>query len=268
MELRRLILGISIVVASSNLAIADVEPGEPRYELLLDGTIAAVGAAGWIASERLVDLSPSSCRWCASNVLDAGARNSLRWSDPEPAHKASNVAAFVATPVCTLSVSLIAAVEAGDRDEILEDGLILAEATAVGAIVHQIVKFSVAREQPYAHDLTPEERVRRGIRHRNTSFYSGHTASAFTIAVGAGTLAAMRGYDRQEWVWGVGLAAATTTGYLRLASDRHYLTDVLAGAAIGSAIGLIVPYYLHPPSAPQLEAPAMTPTAFSVGSSW
>jgi membrane-associated phospholipid phosphatase len=28
------------------------------------------------------------------------------------------------------------------------------------------------------------------------------------------------------------------TGYLRIAADRHYATDVLAGAAVGTGVGL------------------------------
>ena len=46
------------------------------------------------------------------------------------------------------------------------------------------------------------------------------------------------------WVWGGCLAAASTTAYLRYAAGRHFLTDVLAGAAIGSLTGWLVPH-LH-----------------------
>ena len=37
------------------------------------------------------------------------------------------------------------------------------------------------------------------------------------------------------------MTLAAGVGYLRIASDTHYLTDVLAGAAVGTAFGVLVP---------------------------
>lgn len=37
------------------------------------------------------------------------------------------------------------------------------------------------------------------------------------------------------------MAAATTTGVLRIVSGRHFTTDVLAGAALGALTGWLVP---------------------------
>ena len=34
-------------------------------------------------------------------------------------------------------------------------------------------------------------------------------------------------------------------GYLRIAADKHYLSDVLTGALVGSAFGVAMPYFLH-----------------------
>jgi membrane-associated phospholipid phosphatase len=41
------------------------------------------------------------------------------------------------------------------------------------------------------------------------------------------------------------MALAATTGYLRIAGDEHHLTDVLAGAAAGTAVGIALPRLLH-----------------------
>jgi hypothetical protein len=38
---------------------------------------------------------------------------------------------------------------------------------------------------------------------------------------------------------------AGTTGYLRVASDQHYVTDVMVGAAVGSLSGFLVPWLFH-----------------------
>ena len=68
---------------------------------------------------------------------------------------------------------------------------------------------------------------------------------AFSIAVSAGTVASMRGYRWAPLVWATGLTLGATTGYLRMAADRHYFTDVVTGAVVGSAVGFAVPYLLH-----------------------
>jgi membrane-associated phospholipid phosphatase len=35
--------------------------------------------------------------------------------------------------------------------------------------------------------------------------------------------------------------SAAACGWLRIASDNHWLTDVVAGAAVGTAVGLTLP---------------------------
>jgi len=64
----------------------------------------------------------------------------------------------------------------------------------------------------------------------NNSFPSGHTAVAFASAT---TM-----YIRYGWEWGVpAYALATLTGAARVAADKHYWWDALAGAAIGGGSG-------------------------------
>jgi hypothetical protein len=60
----------------------------------------------------------------------------------------------------------------------------------------------------------------------------------------------------REWVWGTGLALATTTGVLRVMSDQHYATDVIAGMATGALLGWLVPR-LHKPD-PVAVTPRVT----------
>ena len=65
--------------------------------------------------------------------------------------------------------------------------------------------------------------------------------AAATRAVKPGRLAQLRGDAAWPWVYGIGFSAAAATGYFRMAADKHWLTDVLAGAGTGTAIGLVVP---------------------------
>lgn len=64
------------------------------------------------------------------------------------------------------------------------------------------------------------------------SFFSGHSSSAF---VGAGLLCTMKKHCTEA------LVVAGLTGYLRMAADKHYLSDVVIGAGIGYAFGRYIP---------------------------
>ena len=48
-------------------------------------------------------------------------------------------------------------------------------------------------------------------------------------------------------IFGSGLLLGATTGYMRMAADKHYMSDVLVGAGMGSLIGFVVPYTFHRP---------------------
>ena len=73
----------------------------------------------------------------------------------------------------------------------------------------------------------------------NLSFPSGHTATSFTNA----SLLYYEYKDSNLWYASSGFLFATATGILRIANNKHYTSDVLAGAGIGLASGLIVSYW-------------------------
>lgn len=71
------------------------------------------------------------------------------------------------------------------------------------------------------------------------SFPSGHTAIAFTNAA----LLYQEYKDSNFWYASSGYVFATATGILRVANNKHFTSDVLAGAGIGLASGILVSYY-------------------------
>lgn len=62
-----------------------------------------------------------------------------------------------------------------------------------------------------------------------TSFPSGHTATAFAAA----EWLRMEYRHRSPWIGIAGYAVATSVGMLRLYNNRHWVSDVVAGAAVG-----------------------------------
>ena len=74
------------------------------------------------------------------------------------------------------------------------------------------------------------------------SFFSGHTSAAFTIAVFTGEWFSevYPNSPYQGIVWAGALSAASLEGILRIAAGKHYPTDVVVGALVGSGISLAV----------------------------
>ena len=58
---------------------------------------------------------------------------------------------------------------------------------------------------------------------------SGHTATAFTGA----TLLAHEYGHRSVWIPIAGYTVATATGVMRVLNNRHHVSDVIVGAAVG-----------------------------------
>jgi hypothetical protein len=85
----------------------------------------------------------------------------------------------------------------------------------------------------YSHILRPDSSA-------YTSFPSGHTAEAFAVAT---VLAEEYGY-RYKWVPYLSYGLASTVGVLRMANNKHYLSDVLVAAGVG-ILSSKISYWTH-----------------------
>jgi membrane-associated phospholipid phosphatase len=242
-----LCLGLFFISAMSPAPSAAQDVRPLRTDLRVDLPITFGAAALWITSELLKDeLAPRTCRWCDDNAFDRGARDGLRWDDAALAGTLSDVSSFAVLPALTFGgITALAAHDSALRGA-WQDALIVSETAALAALLNQGVKFAVGRERPFVHALDDADKARTDHpSDNNLSFYSGHTSPSFALAVSAGTVASMRGYRGAWLVWGAGLSVATLSGYLRIAADKHYLSDVLTGAALGGALGVAVPLLFH-----------------------
>ncbi len=110
-------------------------------------------------------------------------------------------------------------------EDVALDGAI-ASLIAAGLIA-PVLKEAVGRNRPNdsadATDFQPFS--------GNASFPSGHATQAFAIASVIATE-----YPR-PWVEVASYGSAALVGYARVLHDRHYVSDVLAGALIGTLVG-------------------------------
>ncbi len=136
----------------------------------------------------------------------------------------------------------------------VKESLIIFETIAISSALNNIVKYSVSRPRPYIYSDKASEKEKSN-RDAHLSFYSGHSTFAFSAAVSFATIMSKR-FDKtwqKSLIWGIPLSLASTVAFLRVNAGKHFLSDVLTGAVIGSSIGWLVPY-LHEKNGNQIIA--------------
>jgi len=149
-----------------------------------------------------------------------------------------------AVPVLVLAGTLAQLVHK-DWEPVLEDAIIILEAMVLTGITNQVVRHAFERPRPYMY-LDGHQEVRFDNAEDVHSFFSGHTATAFAAVTSFSMLATYRGRSK-VWTglsWGLGLGLGVGMGAFRVLSRDHHLTDVVVGAAVGTAFGLLMPW-LH-----------------------
>ena len=100
------------------------------------------------------------------------------------------------------------------------------EAAGLSAVSAEVFKFAAGRETPY-QTSDPSEWGKGG-----NSFPSLHSTAAFAV----GTVLAESGNDEYRWIRRVlGYGLGFFTSYERLKHNDHWLSDTVAGAALGVA---------------------------------
>ena len=115
-----------------------------------------------------------------------------------------------------------------------ETGVLIAEATIDSIIVFETLKGVTQRARP----MTGIERSE--FFEGGNSFPSGHSTQAWTAA----TIIASEYHDRRS-VQIAAFATATAVSFARLGQHKHYLSDVVAGSALGYGIGKYVYHKRH-----------------------
>jgi len=112
-----------------------------------------------------------------------------------------------------------------------EETVSLLEAGVLSSVTAEVVGYAAGRERP---DATTSS---NGWRHGGDSFPSLHTTAAFAV----GTVFAESGSDDYRWLRRlIGYGVAGGTAYVRLGENVHWLSDTVAGAALGIATARFV----------------------------
>jgi membrane-associated phospholipid phosphatase len=112
-----------------------------------------------------------------------------------------------------------------------DEGKAMVEAAAFGAVTTEIFKLAAGRLRPF--ETSRVDDWRQG----GNSFPSSHASITFAI----GTVLAESGNDDYRWARRlIGYGAASAVAYARVHDGAHWLSDTVAGAALGIATGRFV----------------------------
>jgi membrane-associated phospholipid phosphatase len=182
-----------------------------------------------LASMLLVfSLLAISLVWSTGQHLDAWAFLFFNVRGPRPIWLDRIMLGFtqIGSGIAALGIALVLFLAS---DHLLSYELVLGTLTLW--LVVELVKFVVHRSRPFIR-LAQARIV--GYRAIGRSFPSGHTSQAFFMA----TLMAQH-FHFSVWVVFLLYAAALLVGITRMYVGAHYPRDVLAGAILGSAWGLL-----------------------------
>lgn len=234
---------VACLLAAPPMAAQVADPAvESPYQLswVRDGAI-LVGAGIGISMANALESTSSAL---TAEELAAFSRDDVFWFDRVATHHYDTdliaLSETIGGPLGLAPLALL--LDSRIRADWLAMGVMYVQTTMLSSAASSIAKESIHRYRPYVYntDLTYEERTER---EPGKAFFSSAATFAFSRAVLLATVYSDHHPDSalRPYVWGGALAAAGAVSYLRVASGIHYPSDVIVGAAVGAAIGHLVP---------------------------
>jgi membrane-associated phospholipid phosphatase len=130
------------------------------------------------------------------------------------------------------------------RSDVLKIGLLYAESLLLTSGFYMTTAGSVSKPRPFLYraDVPIEEKTGHWA---DDSFYSGHTAYSSTATFFLAKVLTDYYPDMRcrALIWAAAGILPATTAYFRVVAGRHFLTDVMAGYAMGALSGILVPHF-------------------------
>jgi membrane-associated phospholipid phosphatase len=227
-------------------------PNWPRFRPL-GYVVTGAAVAGAIAMNFLVSF-PEQPRWTGGILFDDAIRNAWRAREPgarDAVRLASDITVITGVVHQAIVDSIIIPLSDHSPEVAWQLSLMNAQAYALNLLISSVfLKLTVARARPNYEqcranpDFDPLCKT-----DTYSSFPSSHASTAFTAAgLTCVNHKYLPIYGGGPWDTGAcigSLTLATMTGLFRIIGDRHWTTDVIAGAAFGFSLGYLYPWLLH-----------------------
>lgn len=209
----------------------------PRYTAGWVDVVAASGAALLTAAGALAHPPAAACAPCDPADLTGFDRGVIDWN---------STAARRGSDILLLSVvggAALASVGGMEPARARGDAAVLANALLWTTAATEWLKVGVHRARPALYRSGAVEAAT--VHENRESFPSGHASVAFAAATAYATLAARQHLPHATRNSILLYAGAVGVSVFRVAGGKHFPTDVLGGAALGTGIGWTVAR-LHP----------------------
>jgi membrane-associated phospholipid phosphatase len=204
---------------------------------LKDIAIGSIAAGAFISPFLFHNTPEAAPQFLNRDDVNAFDRN-LMFTYNKPLDLVSDYGvALLAVPVLSLALNI------KDESALLTYSVMYGEALLLTNGTFNLIKSAVIRYRPYMYSGEIPQGKEQDY---YNSFPSGAAANAFLSAAFL-TAAFSKEYPDSPWklpVAGASYALAAAFSAARVLSGAHFLSDALAGAAIGSLYGYCIPY-LH-----------------------
>lgn len=196
-------------------------------DVLTDAKDYVTAPVHWDASDWLF-LGGSAAAIEVARSFDGRVRDHFAPAGPAGVMGSDTNSIRDAIPAASLVVGTWLVSELTDNSFANTEAYTMVEAAGFSSITAEAFKFAAGRERP--NQTTDSNMWRDG----GSSFPSLHATAAFAI----GTVFAESGSDDYRWFRRfVGYGMASATAYLRVHGNQHWVSDTVAGAALGIAAG-------------------------------
>jgi membrane-associated phospholipid phosphatase len=241
MSRRKILLRVSLsalLLAMAREPAAAQSDSTPKIRLFTygDAALGTVVIAGALLARRLDER-------LSLRIQDSSTQANARL------HTISGIVRTTAAPgALIIGTTMYAAGRLTREEHLAALGLHGTEALILGEAIGGVMKGFIGRQRPYvkpqnSHSFGFMRGFSGGDQFR--SFPSGHTLAAFAAA-GAVTSETSGWWPETRWVIGpVLFTGAALTGASRMYDNRHWASDVIVGAGIGTFAGLKVVRYVN-----------------------
>lgn len=232
-------IGKTMLILVCALMIA-VPPGRAhgtglKVDLLTDGIVLGSGLVLAAASEILLPKLPPIVTLGPADITRVnGLDRALMYSYSAGLDITSTILQYTTAALPGVLAFLV------PSEDIIPMGVVYLESLSFAVVAKNVLKYLLPRDRPYvylggANGVTASE--------DDQSFPSGHATVTFAAAAaGVSLFAAYLPDSPFFWPFTAscyGLAILTAS--FRVASGMHFFTDVVAGAALGSLCGYLIP---------------------------
>ncbi|MEP6780315.1 MAG: phosphatase PAP2 family protein [Gemmatimonadaceae bacterium] len=206
---------------------------------------------GWFSRRDLLHVGGAAAGVGLISLLDEGAAKAIQRPSLHRSsfvRNSANAVQIAGDPgALAISVSLYVVGVASHRPGLADASLHATESIAVSGAITQLLKLSVGRERP---NLSADQNAfafhpAKGYKADFNSFPSGHTTAAFAAAT-AFSDELRRTHPQAARIASPALySIATLVGVARMYNNRHWLSDVAAGALIGHFVAHRIESHAH-----------------------